>query len=131
MRPGRSSLSALSLARVLFFLTLLTLSASAQPAGDLGLSREQAAHLNQIRTEYTHQRKTVQNSLRSRKHELMELLKATEPQSGDIKQKLTQIMDLELKLQHLYVDEMFHCREAMSEGQWMKYRRNVVRLMTE
>ncbi|MCA9793867.1 MAG: periplasmic heavy metal sensor [Candidatus Eremiobacteraeota bacterium] len=119
--------------RLFKFALLLTLAlcapAISQNPGDMGLTREQAAALQKIRSGYAAKRQDVLEQLRVKKLDLMQLLKANDPEAPKIKAKLREIMDVELKLQHLYVDEMFDCRSQMNDEQWTHYRRNVIRLM--
>ncbi|MGE0489498.1 MAG: periplasmic heavy metal sensor [Vulcanimicrobiota bacterium] len=123
----------MAFARIRVVALLLTLAvfapAAAQNPGDMGLTREQAVALQKIRSGYASKRQEVLEQLRVKKLDLMQLLKASDPESPKIKAKLRELMDVELKLQHLYVDEMFDCRSQMNDEQWNHYRRNVIRLM--
>ncbi len=105
--------------------TLLALSlASMCPA-------QQRDSLDSIRVRYERQRREVSEKLRSQKVELMKLMALDNPNAEHIKKKLNQILETEEERQHLFVDEMFAVRGAMSEQEWRDYRRSVIFMMMD
>ncbi len=87
--------------------------------------------LDSIRVRYERQRREVSEKLRSQKVELMKLMALDNPSAEHIKKKLNQILETEEERQHLFVDEMFAVRGAMSEQEWRDYRRSVIFMMMD
>lgn len=80
---------------------------------------------------YERQRRDLSEKLRSQKVELMKLMALDNPSPEHIKKKLNQILETEEERQHLFVDEMFAVRGAMSEAEWRDYRRSVIFMMMD
>ena len=101
----------------------------------LGLATTSSAQpresLESIRARYERQRRDVSEKLRSQKVELMKLMALDNPSAEHIKKKLNQILETEEERQHLFVDEMFAVRGAMSEQEWRDYRRSVIFMMMD
>lgn len=87
--------------------------------------------LEAIRLRYERQRRELSEKLRVQKVELMKLMALDNPSSEHIKKKLNQILETEEERQHLFVDEMFAVRGAMSESEWRDYRRSVIFMMMD
>lgn len=87
--------------------------------------------LDVIRVRYERQRRDVSEKLRSQKVELMKLMALDNPSAEHIKKKLAQILQTEEERQHLFVDEMFAVRAAMTEQEWRDYRRSIIFMMMD
>lgn len=107
---------------------LMTFPVSSQEEG-LGLTEEQIKAIHAIRSDYVTRRKDVHTLLKEKKVELMKLLKSSEVDREAVKGKMAEIMDLELRRQHLFVDEMFDCRAKMDSDQWSTFRGRIVKTM--
>ncbi len=87
--------------------------------------------LEAIRMRYERQRRDISEKLRSQKVELMKLMALDNPNPDHIKKKLNQILETEEERQHLFVDEMFAVRGAMSDQEWRDYRRSIIFMMMD
>jgi hypothetical protein len=87
--------------------------------------------LDTIRARFSRQRQEVSEKLRTQKVELMKLMALDNPNADHIKKKLDQILETEEERQHLFVDEMFAVRGAMSEQEWRDYRRSLIFMMMD
>lgn len=87
--------------------------------------------LDVIRMRYERQRRDISEKLRSQKVELMKLMALDNPNPDHIKKKLNQILETEEERQHLFVDEMFAVRGAMSDQEWRDYRRSIIFMMMD
>lgn len=111
-------------------LAVSLLSGPALPQDDgLGLTPEQAKAIHTIRSSYLTRRTDVQKQLKEKKVELLKLLRQSEVDRDAVKGKMGEIMDLELLRQHMFVDEMFDCRNKMSPDQWATFRHRIVKSM--
>ena len=61
----------------------------------------------------------------------MKLMALDNPSAEHIKKKLAQILQTEEERQHLFVDEMFAVRGAMTEQEWRDYRRSIIFMMMD
>jgi hypothetical protein len=87
--------------------------------------------LETIRARYARQRQEISEKLRTQKVELMKLMALDNPNADHIKKKLDQILTTEEQRQHLFVDEMFAVRGAMTEQEWRDYRRSIIFMMMD
>ncbi len=84
-----------------------------------------------IRSRYDRQRQEISEKLRTQKVELMKLMALDNPNPVHIKKKLNQILETEEERQHLFVDEMFAVRGAMTVQEWRDYRRSIIFMMMD
>lgn len=103
-------------------LLFLTWPVAAEPARE---------SVETVRARFARQRQDVSEKLRTQKVELMKLMALDNPNAEHIKKKLDQILETEEQRQHLFVDEMFAVRGAMSEQEWRDYRRSIIFMMMD
>lgn len=112
----------------LLLVALLVAPALCQDGG-LGLTPQQVKAIHAIRCTYAARRHKVEKRLKQKKVELLELLQSPSVQRDEVNDKLSEIMELELERQHLYVNEMFDCRSQMNADQWSTFRQRVIKAM--
>ncbi len=119
-----------SLILTVFLLTILLQgSVQADPFDGLNLSDEKLQQLHQIHQSYKNQRRELENSLKSKKFELIRLLRHPQAQRDQVKKVISEIMEVEHQRQNLYIDELFDSRKHLTEQQWNEYQRSMIRLM--
>ena len=117
------------LKKALILVLLLTFTSAADPFGNLKLSEETHQKVNNIHRRYNAQRAGLETSLKSKKFELMRLLQHPQATAPKVKNVVSEIMQVEHQRQNLYIEELFECRQHLSEQEWAEYRRSIIRLM--
>lgn len=104
-------------------------SAWADPFDGLNLPEETRQKLHQIHQAYKGERAELENSLKSKKFELIRLLRQPQADRARVKKVIGEIMAVEHQRQNLYIDELFDSRQHLTEQQWTEYQRSMIRLM--
>jgi Spy/CpxP family protein refolding chaperone len=94
---------------------------------EMGLTPEQQEKLKNIRTRYEEKAEDIQFEIRSKKIEMVKLLRAPSPERKMIDQKLEELLKLEGARQRLYVDEYFEVRKLLTPEQARIFTRKTIR----
>ncbi len=93
------------------------------------LDQEQLKQLQASERKNAPELQRISQSIKQKKLDLVKSVRSKNFSETKVRKIVNEIIELERKKQHIYVNSMVECREILSEDQWNNFQETLIRKM--